>query len=208
MRRLIVVLAALTVSAVVLVPSSQAGHSFGGHWNLGLNPLIHFIDSTTSSWDGVVAAAGAEWSQSDALDVVIDPGDDSKKTRRRCSPADGAVRVCNFKYGNTGWVGLTVAVIKGKHFVRVAVKFNETYLGKKNRKVACHEMGHGLGLAHRSTPRSCMKQGAAKKHPDGHDYKMLRKIYDHAHAKGTAADDGAERTVRIEYSAADYFAGR
>ena len=200
-RRHLFLLLALLVTAGLVVPQAGAGHRFGGHWRSNGTPFnVRFIDSAQDSWTNVMQAAAAEWSESDVLNAVIEPGSDSRKVRRRCPPATGAVRICNFNYGNTGWVGFTTAVVRGKHFVRVSIKLNSTYLGKKNRKVMCHEMGHGLGLGHRADPSSCMKQGTAQAHPDRHDYRMLERIYKHSHALAAEtadADDGELRVIRI-----------
>jgi predicted Zn-dependent protease len=202
MRRPLLILAALLASMSLVLPNAGASHRFVGHWRTVATPFnVRFIDSATSSWDGVMAAAAADWSESNVLDAVIEPGNSSRSIRRQCPPADGAVRICNFGYGNTGWVGLTVAVVRNGHFKKVAVKLNSTYLGQKNRKVMCHEMGHGLGLGHRAETTSCMKQGTASATPDGHDYRMLKRIYGHLHTLATAseADDGETQVIRIPY---------
>lgn len=214
MRRRLILIVALAALAGLVTPSADAGHSFGAHWATPTIPFdVHFIDSASGSWDGVMQASAAKWSESDVLDVVIDPGESNKKTRRRCPPASGAVRICNFSYGNTGWVGLTVMVAKGKHIQKVAMKLNQTYLGRKNGKVMCHEMGHGLGLGHVSRSSSCMKQGqGASKTPNGHDYKMLRKIYDHTHAPAmtaqTSGSDSGTRVIKIPFTVEDYYGSK
>lgn len=199
-RRHVILILCLLATAGLVVPRAGAGHRFGGHWrDAGGEVNVRFIDSAQDSWTTVMLAAAAEWSESDAVNAVIEPGSDARDVRRKCPPATGAVRICNFNYGATGWVGYTTAVVKGKHFVRVSIKLNSTYLGKKNRKVMCHEMGHGLGLGHRAEPSSCMKQGSAQAHPDGHDYRMLERIYSHSHALAAeTADDSEEvRVIRI-----------
>jgi predicted Zn-dependent protease len=194
----LIIIVALLASMSLVLPNAGAGHRFAGHWRAAVTPFnVRFIDSATKSWSGVMQSAADEWSKSGVLNAVIEPG-----------AADRAVRICNYGYGNTGWVGYTVAVVKNKHFVRVAIKLNSTYLGRRNRKVMCHEMGHGLGLGHRSTTSSCMKQGSASKTPDRHDYRMLERIYGHAHAASfassadtstTTSDDGKTKVIRIRY---------
>jgi hypothetical protein len=63
------------------------------------------INSTTGDWDPYVAAAVADWSQSDVLDMVEDTnGSTSAKDRRQCKAPLGMVRICNLAYGTTdGW---------------------------------------------------------------------------------------------------------
>jgi predicted Zn-dependent protease len=53
----------------------------------------------------------------------------------------------------------------------------------QTRKTSCHELGHVLGLAHRSTNTSCMTQGAALPivgTTDTHDFDELFSLYHHA----------------------------
>ena len=47
------------------------------------------------------------------------------------------------------------------------------------RKTACHELGHALGLGHRRTGRTCMRDGFATMyvHPDATDHANLRALY-------------------------------
>ncbi|MEX2394909.1 MAG: matrixin family metalloprotease, partial [Actinomycetota bacterium] len=140
----------------------------------------------------------------DVLDAGVDGGSSKRKVRRTCPMARDAVRVCNFRYGATGWAGLSQFQLQGKHIRRASIKLNETYLGSKHRKTTCHELGHGLGLAHRSDPSSCMMQGSGvRAHPDAHDYRMLEKIYGHTHAadRTSSSDDGEWRIVTIKHPA-------
>jgi hypothetical protein len=46
------------------------------------------------------------------------------------------------------------------------------------RKTACHELGHIVGLDHRRTGKTCMRDGFGTMygHPDAADYTNLRRI--------------------------------
>ena len=194
----------LLAPLALLVPRADAGHRAPWHWEVSSTPFnVRYIDSVNGSWDDVLRNAADDWSESDVLDAVIDNGSDSKDVRRTCPMAQNAVRVCNFRYGATGWAGLSQFQLQGKHIRRASIKLNETYLGNKNLKTTCHELGHGLGLAHRAEPSSCMMQGSGvRAHPDRHDYRMLEKIYGHSHsADRSSTDDGEWRIVTIEYPA-------
>ena len=60
-----------------------------------------------------------------------------------------------------------------------------------------HELGHTLGLAHRSQSTTCMKQGQTANHPDANDYYWLKKIYHHLDGR-TAELGGPVRTFSTQ----------
>jgi predicted Zn-dependent protease len=68
---------------------------------------------------------------------------------------------------NTAWYG--------------SLHLNNRYLtsASARRKTACHELGHAVGLGHRRTGRTCMRDGFTTMygHPDATDYANLRRIY-------------------------------
>jgi hypothetical protein len=208
MRRtgLVSLVVVLLAPVALLVPGARADHRAPWHWKISATPFtVHFVDSVSSSWDDTLRNAADEWSDSSVLDAVVDDGRSDRSVRRSCPMARRAVRVCNYPYGATGWIGLSTFNLKGHHIQSASIRLNSTYLGRNNRKVTCHELGHGLGLAHRSVKSSCMTQGTGvSAHPDGHDYRMLEKIYRHMHSTGLAPsheDDEEIRTVTIEYPA-------
>jgi len=62
-----------------------------------------------------------------------------------------------------------------------SLHLNTRYLtnASARRKTACHELGHVLGLEHRRTGKTCMRDGFTTMygHPDGTDFVNLRRIY-------------------------------
>jgi hypothetical protein len=68
---------------------------------------------------------------------------------------------------NTAWYG--------------SLHLNTRYLtsAAARRRTACHELGHIVGLDHRRTGKTCMRDGFGTMygHPDAADYANLRPIY-------------------------------
>lgn len=46
-------------------------------------------------------------------------------------------------------------------------------------QTTCHEVGHVIGLDHRSASSSCMTVAVASGTPDSHDFSTLNGVYDH-----------------------------
>lgn len=65
------------------------------------------------------------------------------------------MKVCNKKYGRTGWTGLNEVYFEGAFIAASVAKMNESYLKASGTSkaeklfVMCHEIGHGFGLPHR-----------------------------------------------------------
>jgi hypothetical protein len=77
----------------------------------------------------------------------------------------GTVEVCNYNYGDTGWLGLTQIWIYrgGSHIAQGVVELNDYYFSgaggasyqynnsAEQQHVVCQEVGHTFGLDHRDT---------------------------------------------------------
>jgi predicted Zn-dependent protease len=78
---------------------------------------------------------------------------------------------------NTAWYG--------------TLHLNARYLtsAAARRKTACHELGHIVGLDHRRTGKTCMRDGFGSMygHPDAADYTNLRRIYARARVDAKAS---------------------
>ncbi|MFJ7244347.1 hypothetical protein ACIQWA_06805 [Kitasatospora sp. NPDC098652] len=204
-----------TLGLVVLGSApAQADNSWGGyHWATSNGTAqLSVINSSTSDWNARLQTAVDDWNQSPALSLAITQGSTDSSTRRRCaSPAAGSnsVRVCNYSYGRTGWVGIaSIDTSDGTHISTGTDKQNETYLtgGQYNESahqhVICQEIGHLWGLDHQFTNAgSCMDYAGindpAYVHPNQHDYDELGIIYNHSDgALAVAKPSAATSTIR------------
>lgn len=171
--------------------SAGASHSWGNyHWARTANPFtIKVIDSMTSSWDGNLDTAIADWDQSAVMNLVKEAGDDSANTRKRCRPVSGKVRACNANYGFNGWLGLAQIWASGSHITQGTAKMNDSYLASgytntNKQHVICQEIGHDWGLDHQDESgadlNTCMDYSNAldNPHPNAGDYDQLLCIYD------------------------------
>lgn len=195
--RFLLSLAVLLFGLVFYLPSADASHSWGNyHWARVSNPFtLKLADNLTSSWDPYLQTTSNDWSVSSVLDTTIVPG---TQNPRRCRPTSGRVEVCNYRYGNNGWLGLAQIWISGSHITQGVTKVNDTYFNttKYNTSawrnlVMCQEVGHTFGLDHQdeifNNPNlgTCMDYTdnpsgpLSNEHPNQHDYDELAIIYAH-----------------------------
>lgn len=211
-RRLLqfIIFSVITTSAVM----SHADNAWNDyHWATKESSFVlKVIDSTTTDWDNELIQSLVEWSQSAAVNLVIDSSDDTKKTRKRCKMVLGQMRVCNAAYGFNGWLGMaTIGLDSNGHIDQGTAKMNDSYTsywaipGEKDH-VACQEIGHVLALNHTTTDgssqSSCMDYSAdlSSQWPNTHDLNMLLSIYEHMDAynsydDGSGGDSGGDSGV-------------
>jgi hypothetical protein len=190
--------AAALFAAVVGMTATpaQADHSWGYyHWARSGAVSVNVYDSVTSTWDGHLSTANNDWNKSQYLDNSVVSSDTSNRTRRRCAAPDGAVRACNYEYGNTGWLGVAGISVSGGHITRAYTKVNDTYFNSPpyntsawRQLVMCQEIGHDWGLDHQdenfnnANLGTCMdytNDPSTNQHPNQHDYEQLEIIYSH-----------------------------
>ena len=203
-KTLVIAVALLSLGAVITV--ANASHSWGGyHWGRTSNPFtLKLGNNTSGTWKNLLGTVSADWSKSTALDTSIVAGG---TTARRCRPTLGRDEVCNYNYGNTGWLGVAQIWVYGDgHIAQGTVRNNDYYFGSSTYKynneaeklhVICQEIGHTLGLDHQSTDGSslntCMDyyyntSGAdtLSTKPNAHDYDELDNfIYAHLDSTNT-----------------------
>jgi hypothetical protein len=216
-RLLVVFVVALAFAAslalAVFSSTASADHSWNGyHWDRRANPLaLHVGDNLSGVWvrefsyEDPSDNPAYDLANADYLDTALsdwDQRDTSPAVRltevrrgtgpRRCRPTSGRVEVCNYKYGNTDWVGLTtIWTTSDNHITQATSKLNDTYLNNPRRfpqysnpvwrlGTLCHELGHTLGLDHQDVG-SCMDNvsnpSSEDMRPNAHDYEQLETIY-------------------------------
>jgi hypothetical protein len=176
--------------------SVSANHSWGSyHWARTSNPFtVKLGDNVSGQWDSILATTSSDWTSSSVLNTTIVAGHVTRL--RRCTPTAGMVEVCNYTYGNNGWLGVATIWANGNHITQGTVKLNDTYFNTSTYNttawrnlVSCQEVGHTFGLDHQdenfdnANLGTCMdytSNPGTNQHPNKGDYDQLLCIYDPA----------------------------
>ena len=184
------------LSLIFFSVESIAEHSWGNyHWARTTSSFeLIIVNSTTQEWDNYVQQSVADWSVSSTFNMVEDlSGSTNKKVRRRCKGDEGKIRICNFAYGDVGWLGIAgISIDANGHITTGYTKLNDTYFADHfydrtwMQSVACQELGHNIGLDHQyenfnnTSLYTCMDyQNPPYEYPNNHDYVQLNTIYNH-----------------------------
>ena len=155
--------------------------------------------TSTGATTACFGRSARDWRRSRVVRPKVVGGNTNPRT---CRPDRGRVEVCNARYGQTGWLGIAAVWVKGKHITRAAVLMNDTYFDQRaydsdiaRRHVLCQEIGHTLGLDH-YRGRSCMddRRGLFDRgfmRPSGHDYRQLRRVYQHTDNRTSVSSLGS-----------------
>ncbi len=208
-----VVLALVGVGA--FVQTASASHAWGNyHWAHTVSPFtLKLGDNVSTTWDSHLAGASADWSVSDVLDTTVVSGSSNP---RNCRATAGMVQVCDYKYGNNGWLGIASVWANGNHITQGTVKMNDTYFNTSKYNtpawrnlVMCQEVGHTFGLAHQDeifdNPNlgTCMdytNDPSTNQHPNLHDYEMLDIIYTHLDSITTVSQTLALAKQEVDHN--------
>lgn len=179
------VVVGVTVALMVLAPragaaSWQDGPPDGTRWQSGqVVVLTHVI----KGFGRDLNAAMADWNKSDVLHISVVKGPADASTRSSCSFVPGDVVVCVSRgaavdHGDAAWTetqaddaGFTTAVR-----IWVSASFIKSASRAARQSLACHELGHAIGLVHRDG-NSCMNANSWPVHPDAFDYQTLDALY-------------------------------
>jgi hypothetical protein len=199
----------------------SANHSWGGyHWDgPGLPVSIVVGDNLTSNvWGTHLQDAVADWNQPtggaiQAVHLSIQLGETDPAS---CAPTLGRIEVCNWTYGDTGWLGLAQVWTyrgKAKHIAQATTLLNDTYFADPfydtaawRQAVTCQEIAHDFGLDHQdenfnnynlgscmdysAVPEGSTQSGPANTSPNQHDFDQLATIYAHLADGGSTGGGG------------------
>jgi hypothetical protein len=166
----------LAASLAVEQPSPVTATNFGSTCCVGafsngvwLTPettwQVNRDSLTTTYYNGVTNAITSQYSPTD-LSVFL-------YTSINCADVDYDLCVFDFDYGDNGmngWnscVGVTTGSDPNKTCSLDWVRINQ-FFSPPAQRIACHEMGHAVGLRHTSDQGSCMKRTV-----DGGDSEVL-----------------------------------
>jgi hypothetical protein len=113
---------------------------------------LEILNALDDNWQVYFEQAVSDWQSGtpDALTLSTT----RIEAESACVQVEGAMKVCNGKYGDTGWRGINELILTSANkIVSSVAKMNEFYLTSSTSELdkqytMCHEIGHGFGLPH------------------------------------------------------------
>jgi hypothetical protein len=188
-RRLRLALGLAVLSASLLLPAqpASADHSWGGrHWpsdgrglavvNQAGDAWNDYIGHTVNKWRRAVAPHATATFPQGPVAIRYESGGPP-----RChSPGRGEILVCAWDGFAPGVAGSARLYLDGNgHIQGATVLFDPRYHGDQLMSILCHEVGHALGLDHRSSGQTCMREHVGYTEPDGHDGDQIALNHNH-----------------------------
>jgi hypothetical protein len=177
--------AAVALALVLVTATGGEAQAHHGQWHWNQQVVVVRDETGFADYRRAIGLAAARWNAAGAgvrLEVAGGRG-------RGCGdPERGEITVCRRSFaGNQA--GSARVWLEGDHIVRGSVLMDTRPRPYEHLvAIACHELGHALGLDHRSERSSCLTATIHASDPDEHDRAELRRL--HAHSHGTPGPAG------------------
>lgn len=164
---------ALVISVVLTSPAS-AYHGNSLHWRRPTANMLRdvpIVDKTGSSfWGPKIKAAANRWNSGlTTVRLVYSTGSPGG-----CSNGSGRIEVCVGSRSAASW-----RYDSNRHYLGALITLPSSSGG--GDALACHEIGHTLGLNHATFRSSCMTATvyASQTNPNAHDYAQVDAQHKH-----------------------------
>lgn len=169
------------LALLLLVPPTLAPVPDALHWGRsGLPAAVVVVYDATGSvpWGEALIAGATEWNaniQGVKLRVVTPAG------WVGCNGAiPDSVVIC-VAPTSPGTRAETHWTVDDEEHLRSATIRMDPRPAPLYARLACHELGHALGLRHRESGPSCMVTGTDWTHPDAQDFRTVSEAHGHLH---------------------------